>query len=159
MKGKTGFGASVVRGLALSALLCSAICLSAFAQDQGKPSGSNLVLKEPAGLTLSRLEKDELQILGLQLELKSLQAMVSDLQNQLLVNQSALQTLQARFANHTHDVTIQHPGNNCYAVDNFNLTTGAGRQENVALGYIVKCPNGQSGIPASSEVVKSSPPK
>jgi len=144
--------------LVLVGLLCGCVMSSYGQQPEGKPPGK-IVLTESAGVVLSRLDKDELQILGLQLQLKSLQTMVSTLQNALAANQSALQSLQTQFIHHTHGVTIEYPGHDCYDVDNFNLTTGAGIHENVTLGYIVKCPNGQPGIPASSQVVKSSPPQ
>jgi len=73
---------------------------------------------------------------------------------------ASLISLQARFAAHTHNLTINHPGAPCQALENFSMTTAAGVHENDAILFAVHCPgNNDTGFtPPWSETITSAAP-
>jgi len=98
--------------IVLIGLLCGCVISSYGQQPEGKPPGK-IVLTEPAGVVLSRLDKDELQIMGLQSEVKALKGLVASLQGQAVSDQAAMRALQTsltglqtQFANHYHTLTV-----------------------------------------------------
>jgi hypothetical protein len=144
MNRRTVPGTLVLRGAALSALLCGA--LAPFAQGQGEPSGSSppkIVLKQPAGVNLSPSEVQGVQIAGLQLEVKALQSLLSTVQSELAANQAALQSLQTsqqnlqkQFGNHYHTLTVSTGGGlNSGGWGIFDVTQHGGRTVTVGLKF------------------------
>ena len=126
---------------------------------------------------LDRLDKDELEIWGLQNEVKTLknqvttlQSQVATLQAQVTTDQATLHTLQAllqnlqtQFANHYHNVDMTDfvPGHTCMALDEFYLTNvPTGQTWNVSLFHTAKCANPKylGEVPNMPSGFDSSPP-
>jgi FtsZ-binding cell division protein ZapB len=127
-----------------------------------------VVLIAPNGPPLTPIEQLGVQVLGLQMELKELQAQVNTLQNQssndansIHALQTSLQTLQTQFANHSHKVTTVVPGHVCTGIDTFLVTDAAtGQQRRVGLEITQPCsnPKWDGATPSSWQALNVSTP-
>jgi hypothetical protein len=128
--------------IVLIGLLCGGVISSYGQQPESKPPGK-IVLTEPAGVVLSRLDKDELQIVGLEYEVKTLKGLLASIQGQAASEQAAVQALQAsltglqtQFANHYHTLTVSTPGGLPPAGWGlFDVTQHGGRTVTVGLKF------------------------
>ena len=126
-----------------------------------------ICLVQPPGVTVDRLGKDELQIWGLQQEVKQLQAQTAALQAQLAgmaALQAAFNQLQAQFARHTHTTTTTTFGQR-RLVDLFDVQNHESqRTETIAITYdpcntLGSAPPYCNNIPNETTTTTTSPPK